>query len=199
MRTIFFDMGKVLVDYDFRLFHDRLCQSGEIDPELLRGALTGNSLHHTYELGQLSEDEFHGEVCRRLGKNMPREEFVAAWTGVFLPNPLLSEDLIRRLAAKAGLWIISNTNKLHFEYLRDRFPFFGLFKGFVLSHEVGAMKPDPRIFREALARAGSKASESLFVDDQLVNVEAARELGIEAFQFLSPDQCWSELRKRQLL
>jgi HAD superfamily hydrolase (TIGR01509 family) len=107
--------------------------------------------------------------------------------------------LNRRLAARAELWIISNTNKLHFDFLRDRFPFFGFFKGFVLSHEVGAMKPDPRIFREALARAGSKASESLFVDDQLVNVEAARELGIEAFQFLSPDQCRSELRKRQLL
>ena len=199
MFTIFLDMGKVLVDYDFKLFSDRLCQSAEIDPELLRGALTGNSLHHTYELGQLNEDEFHGEVCRRLGKSMAREDFFAAWTGVFLPVPLLSEDLIRRLAERAQLWVISNTNKLHFDYLRARFSFFGLFKGFVLSHEVGAMKPDPRIFREALARAGSKASEALFVDDQIINVEAARELGIDAFQFLSSDQFTSELRKRELL
>lgn len=199
VRTIFLDMGKVLIDYDFRLFTDRLCRSVEIDPELLRGALTGNSLHLTFELGQLNEDEFHGEICRRLGKNMAHEEFVAAWTGVFLPIPLLSEDLIRRLAARARLWVISNTNRLHFDYLRARFPFFGLFEGFVLSYEVGAMKPDPRIFREALARTGSKASESLFVDDQLINVEGARELGIDAFQFLSRDQFISELQKRDLL
>lgn len=199
VRTILLDMGKVLVDFDFKLFSDRLCRFVEIDPELLRGALTGNSLQHTYELGQLNDDEFHNEICRRLGKEVTREEFVAAWTGVFLPIPLLSEDLIRRLAARAQLWIVSNTNKLHFDYLRARFPFFGLFKGFVLSHEVGAMKPDPWIFREALARAGSKASEALFVDDQIVNVEAARELGIEAFQFLSPDQFTSELQRRELL
>lgn len=199
VQTILLDMGKVLVDYDFRLFRDRICQSVEVDSEQLRGALTGNSLQHTYELGQLNDDEFHGEICRRLGKDVTREEFVAAWTGVFLPIPLLSEDLIRRLSARAQLWIVSNTNKLHFDYLRTKFSFFEHFKGFVLSHEVGAMKPDPRIFREALARSGSEASEALFVDDQIVNVEAARELGIEAFQFLSPDQFKSELQKRHLL
>jgi HAD superfamily hydrolase (TIGR01509 family) len=111
----------------------------------------------------------------------------------------LSEQLIRGLANKADLWVISNTNNLHFNYLASRHSFLGCFKGYVLSHELGVMKPDTRIFTAALERAGVEAGQALFVDDQAANVAAARELGIDAFQFIDPGQFVTELRQRRLL
>ena len=111
----------------------------------------------------------------------------------------MSEQLIQSLANTADLWVISNTNNLHFEFLASRYPFLGCFKGYVLSHQVGALKPDARIFNAALERAGVEPREALFVDDQAANVAAARKLGIDAFQFAGPEQFVNELRQRNLL
>jgi glucose-1-phosphatase len=147
----------------------------------------------------LSDAEFYTEVCRRAGCRVSWENFVAAWNSIFHQDPILPERLIWALASKADLWVVSNTNKLHFDHLTCRHPFLGCFKGYILSHEVGALKPDARIFQAALTRAGVEAERALFVDDQAANVAAARDLGIDSFQFLGPEQFVTELRRRNLL
>jgi HAD superfamily hydrolase (TIGR01509 family) len=70
------------------------------------------------------------------------------------------------------------------------------FHDYVLSYEVGAIKPSPLIYQEAIARAGCLPGECFFTDDALVNVEAARAEGIDAVQFQSLEQLRHELRKR---
>ena len=196
---ILLDMGKVLFDFDFTSFGERMREFTGLDLEPLRVAFTGGQLAIRYESGLLSDMEFYTEVCRRAGCQVSWENFVDAWTSIFRQDPILPEHLIRALAHQADLWVISNTNHLHFEYLAGRYPFLGCFKGYVLSHEVGVLKPDARIFNTALERAGVEAERALFVDDQAANVAAARELGIDSFQFLGPEQFVSELRQRKLL
>jgi putative hydrolase of the HAD superfamily len=192
-------MGKVLFDFDFKAFGERMRELTGLEYERLRAAFTGEQLGVRYESGLLSDMEFYTEVCRRAGCRVSWENFVAAWNSIFYQDPILPERLVRTLASKADLWVVSNTNKLHFDHLTRRHPFLDCFKGFVLSHEVGVLKPDARIFRAALTRAGFEAERALFVDDQAANVAAARDLGIDSFQFLSPDQFVDEVRRRNLL
>jgi putative hydrolase of the HAD superfamily len=192
-------MGKVLFDFDFKAFGERMRELTGIEFEPLRAAFTGEQLAVRYECGLLSDAEFYIEVCRRIGCRVSWENFVAAWNSIFHPDPIVQEHLIRTLAGKADLWVVSNTNKLHFDYLTCRHAFLDCFKGYILSHEVGALKPDARIFQAALRRAGVEAERALFVDDQAANVAGARDLGIDSFQFLSPEQFVSELRRRSLL
>ena len=198
-RCLLLDLGQVLVSIDFRSFGDRMRVFTGMGLEQLRAAIMGNGLGHRYEVGLIDDAEFHKEICRRVRTEIPREEFIVIWNSIFVPEPLLPESLIYTLAQQGPLWAISNTNRIHFDFVARHYSSLRLFTGFILSHEVGLAKPDPAIFRLALNKAGVEAGESLFVDDQTVNVEAASSLGIVAFQFLNPDQFVQELRTRQII
>ena len=199
IRCIFLDLGRVLVSLDLTFFGNRMTQLAGVQPDDLRVAILGDGLASTFETGRISELEFHAQVCLRLGKEISRGDFFAAWNSIFLPAPILSGRLISRLAEKTRLWALSNTNCVHFNFIREHFPLLRYFEGWILSYEVGLQKPDERIFRLALDRADVRAAEALFVDDQVSNVEAACAVGIDAFQFHSPDQFIEEMRSRNLI
>jgi putative hydrolase of the HAD superfamily len=197
--VVLLDLGKVLVDFDFSTFGARLAREAGVEAEAVRAAFSGGDLPVRYESGLVSDADFHAEVCRRLGYDVAYEEFVGAWNGIFHPEPIMPDDLIAALASRAPLWIVSNTNRLHFDFIVERYPLLRHFSGYVLSHEVQALKPDPRIFRAALARAVSTPEETLFVDDQAANIAAARELGLDAFRFEGVEHFERELGVRGLL
>jgi HAD superfamily hydrolase (TIGR01549 family) len=193
---IFFDLGNVLVELDYRKFSARLTSLTGKAIEELRPAFT-DGLVVKYELGLCEEGEFLSTLCGRIG--VQKTDFLEVWTSIFAGKPLISEDVLLDLSRKYRLWIISNTNRMHFDYIREHYSFLASFEGLILSYEVGAAKPDPAIFRLALERAGLKPDEAVFVDDQLANVEAAREIGIDAIQFLHSAQLLQEFRERHLL
>jgi putative hydrolase of the HAD superfamily len=83
--------------------------------------------------------------------------------------------------------------------LREAYPMLGRFDDYILSYQVGALKPSAEIYREAIARAQCRPEECFFTDDILAYVEAAREQGIDAVQFLSLAQLESDLRTRGVL
>jgi len=192
------DIGMVLVRLDFKPLAERMRTLARIEPAQLQSILTGDELVQVFECGKLSETEFYEEVCRRIGTSIPRSEFLEAWNSVFA-DQLVSDDTLATLARKTHLWAISNTNRSHIEFLARSFTFLSHFEGLILSYEVGALKPDTRIFEQALKRSGAPASDLLFVDDQEINVKAARDLGIEGFVFLNPGQFENEMRTRGLL
>ncbi len=200
IRCIFFDLGNVLVDLDHSKLRDRMISMTGLEVEQLRGALTAGGLVLRYEVGACSDDEFLAEICSRAGVRINPSDFREAWNCIFAEKPLLSDAVLLELSGRLPLWILSNTNKMHFEFLRDRFRFLSdYFQGWILSYEVGAAKPDPPIYMRALRRAGFSANEVLFIDDQHANVEAAKRLGMNAFQFLNSAQLIEELQNRGLL
>ena len=92
--------------------------------------------------------------------------------------------------------LLSNTNDIHFRFIRKHYPVLRHFDDFVLSYEVGVMKPDAGIYAEALRRAGVPPSECFFVDDKQVNVDAARKAGIDAVRFEGRERLESQLSER---
>ena len=195
---ILLDAGHVLVDIDFHSFAERMRGYTGLDTEQLRAAINEGELAGRYERGLLRDDEFHEEICRRVGCDIPWQDFVGAWNSIFFPTPILPENLILALARERPLWVASNTNRIHFDFTLRHYPFLRHFTGYVLSYEAGFAKPDPAFFTYALAKAAAEAGKTLFVDDQVANVEAAKSLGIDAFQFLNPEQFLTELHERGL-
>lgn len=196
---VFLDLGKVLLDYEFSRFADRMLSLADVDMEELRRVLSSDSLARRFETGRTRESEFYREVCTDLDVEITEEDFRDAWNSIFIDTPLLSEGIVASLARRMPLWAISNTNPIHFKYIREHFPILGNFTGFTLSFSAGSRKPEEEIFLRALNDAKVEASEALFVDDQMANVEAAQKLGLDAFRFLNADQFASELRERALL
>ena len=193
---IFFDLGNVLVELDYQKFSAGLTSLTGKTMEELRPAFT-DGLVGRYELGLCEEGEFISTLCSKIG--VEKNDFLKVWSSIFVGRLLIPEDVLLDLSRKYRLWIISNTNRMHFDHIRAHYGFLEFFEGLVLSYEVGTAKPDPAIFKIALQSAGLRPGEALFVDDQPVNVEAARKIGIDAIQFLNSAQLLQEFRERHLL
>ena len=198
-RAIILDLGNVIVGLDFpRAYRAAASLTGlsanEI-PELIRAA----NLARPYERGELTSEEFYQRFCCALGLKISYQEFVDLWSDMFQPEPILTDVLLGELAASTKLLMLSNTNEIHFEFIRRRYPLLRHFHDFVLSYRVGAMKPDAAIYLDAVRRAGCEPGECFFVDDIEENVAAARKLGIDAEVFVSANELEAQLSERGIL
>ena len=194
IRAILFDLGNTIVPFDFRRGYarmERLCPwpAAEIPQRLAR-----TDLVRRFETGAVEPQEFVQRLCAELDLRMTYAEFCELWSSIFLPDTLIPESLLASLAKRYRLVLVSNTNAIHFEMIRASYPLLRHFHHYVVSHEVGAAKPSPRIYREAIARSGCEAGECFFVDDLPACVEGARSEGMEAVLFESLSQLERDLR-----
>ena len=144
----------------------------------------------------MEPDDFVSELSRILELRVNYKEFCDIWSSIFLPETLIPESLVEALRRRYRVLLLSNTNALHFEMIRETYPIMRHFDGYVLSFEVGAMKPAPKIYAEAIARAGCRPAEIFYADDIPAFVEAARLAGIDAVAFESLPQIEKEMRAR---
>ena len=101
---------------------------------------------------------------------------------------------IKSLHPRYKVGLLSNAWDDLRQTMHERWNMDVLFDDLVISAEVGMVKPDPRIFHYALERLGVQPKEAVFIDDTLVNVEAARRQGLEAIQFLDTEQTLADLQ-----
>jgi glucose-1-phosphatase len=196
IKTIFFDLGNVVIPFDFRPAVGHLAQHCTCPAEDIRARLRSTDLIRRFETGRIDGPQFVTGLGTLLGMRMEYSAFCDLWSSIFLPEPLIPESLLVHLGRKHRLLLLSNTNPIHYEMIRTTYPLMRHFHGAVLSYEVGALKPEPEIFEQAIASAECKAEEIFFTDDLEVNVEAARRHGIDAAQFQSADQIQRELQAR---
>ena len=126
------------------------------------------------------------------------EQFCEIWSSIFLPDTLVPESMLAGIGARYRLLVLSNTNAIHFDMVRQNYPMLRHFHDLVLSYEVKAMKPSPAIYREAIARAQCRPEECFYTDDILAYVEGARREGIDAVQFESCAQLERDLAARDI-
>ncbi len=199
IKTFIFDLGKVIVPFELDNKMKILEAVCDFSPADIREKIFASQEVRLFERGAISPEEFFDFLKTLLNLRMNFEEFVRAWNSIFSLEPILSEDLIERLSRKYWLIILSDTNKLHFEFIREKFPILRHFDDFVLSYEVGFIKPAPEIFQAAVEKAGCLPEECFFTDDREINIEGAKKFGINAVQFISAEQFEQELEKRDLL
>jgi FMN phosphatase YigB (HAD superfamily) len=175
--TVVFDFGNVLGFFSHRKSAEQVAAYGDMAPASVQAYLYGGRLEEDFESGRLSTPVFCGMVRESLRLSCSDEQFAAAYADMFTPNHAVCE-LIPILKPRYGLFLVSNTNDLHYRQFRKQFAgVLGYFDGMVLSHEVGIRKPDPRIYEACLHLAGRPAEECVFIDDLPSNAEAARTCG----------------------
>lgn len=199
IKTIIFDLGNVIIPFDFKRGYARMEPLCGYPAAQIPMRLRSSDLVTRFESGQIDAQSFVRELSAILELKATYEEFCELWTSIFLPDPLIPESLLEKLGARHRLLLLSNTNEIHFNMIRAAYPLLRHFDDTVLSYQVGAMKPSARIYEVAVSRAHCRAEECFFTDDIAAYVEAARSHGIDAVQFESLAQIESELRKRDLL
>jgi FMN phosphatase YigB (HAD superfamily) len=192
IRLIVSDFGGVICTFDYRIFCERLAHRIARPADEVYALVFGGDLQAKFERGVLSGPSYHRRVMNLLRAGVPYDEFFRMYGDIFTEVPATC-DLLRRLAARYPLYLLSDTNEIHFGYVRQTVDVLHLFEQFVVSYEVGVLKPDPRIYREVLRRAALPAEACVFIDDRPGNVEGARQVGMRAFLFRSAEQCAADL------
>jgi len=196
IKTLIFDLGGVIVPLDFpRAFQEISAFTPHSAGEIQR-RLAATDLYARAELGRISPADFMREMSRQLDLSADEATFRRVWCSVFPPRTLIEDQLLEQLHNRYRILMLSNTNAIHFEMIRESYPILRHFDGFVLSYEVGHMKPAPEIYREAIRRAGCRPEECFYTDDTAANVEGALREGLDAVQFVSCEQLRVELAAR---
>lgn len=187
IKVITFDLGNVLVKVDHLEFCRRLAALAGTTPEAVFAAVFGSDLEPGYDTGRISSQEFFARILARFPVSLNFEQFQQWWNSIFAPIPEMV-PVVEHLAARYPLFLLSNTNALHFHYIRKEYPLLARFSRFILSYEVGSRKPEPQIYRHLIQEAQTAPSRILFIDDKLPFVQAAQEQGLQAWQFIDPQR-----------
>jgi putative hydrolase of the HAD superfamily len=198
IRLVVSDFGGVICAFDYWAFCDRLARRLGKDSEEIYAAVYRNNLQVEFERGRLTGPEYHRRVMDLLQADMPYGEFFPMYGDIFTEIPATCE-MLQRLHARYPLYLLSDTNEIHFGYVKERLEILRLFDEFIVSYEVGAMKPDPRIYQEALRRSGLPASACVFIDDRSENVGGAERVGMHGVHFRSAAQCAADLARLGVL
>lgn len=185
VKTVFFDLGGVVVDVDVDLLLRRLAEDSCGDVERVGELLFRSPQTRQYELGLISTREYYRWARRALSLRMNEEQFVRTFSEIFAPNQEVVR-LIEQLDGHLQVGVISNTNAAHFAWIARHIEPIPRMRPLILSFREHAAKPEPAIFAVALERAGCSAAEAVFIDDLEPNVGAARALGMEALLYQGP-------------
>ena len=189
IKAIYLDLGKVIIDYDQTIPLESLKKLSDLPLNEIKQILVEkDDTMLRFDRGELSRIDFYKTMCRHLGLDISRDEFEQLWNSLFLPDPLISENLLLNLKRRYRLLMLSNTNEIHFEFIWEQFKIVHHIEDRLLSFELGCLKPNASIYRKAIDRAGVLPGEILFFDDKPENVEAARKAGIHAIRFESEVQ-----------
>ena len=196
IKTVIFDLGKVIVPFDFARGYRAMAELCSYTPEEIPKRIGSADLVRRFECGEVAPEPFVEQLCGLLDLRLDYAHFCEIWSSIFLPDTLIPESLLQGLKKRHRLLLLSNTNAIHFSMVRENYPLLRHFDDYVLSYEVGALKPSPRIYEEAIARAQCAPGECFFTDDIAEYVAAANKAGMDAVQFQSAAQIEAELLGR---
>jgi len=198
-KAVIFDLGKVLVDFDYGIAGRRIAARGRVSAEAVQELIDHSPLLFRFETGQVSQEQFFAEVRAATGFRGTIEEFSEFFADIFTtidPMVKLNAELRQR---GVPTYMFSNTNELAISHLRGRFPFFSQFNDYILSYEHGAMKPDGRLYEVVERQTGLRGTDLLYFDDRAENVAAGTARGWRAFVHHTPEQTREIIARSGLL
>ena len=196
IRTLIFDLGQVVIPFDWKRGYRALAEFSPYPPEEIRRRIKETGLFNTFERGLVDPGDVAQRLSAELEMQVPFEKFRELWSSIFFPETILPDQMLAGLHANYRLLLLSNTDAIHYGWIAEKYPVMRHFDHCVLSFELGLRKPEPGIYQEAIRQAQCAPAEIFFTDDIAENAAAARLAGIDAVQFQSLAQLEGELTSR---
>ncbi len=199
IKNIIFDFGGVIYDIDHTKTKDAFVKLGLKDFDTLYGHAIQSKLFEDFEIGKISPDNFREEIRSYISSNISDNQIDEAWNALLLGFNLKRLDLLEKVNEQYRIFLLSNTNQIHFLKYMDELnhmnrleSFKKLFEKLFFSHQIGMRKPDHKIFYYALSESHIKPEETVFIDDYDLNIIAANKCGLKGIH-LKPNQNISDL------
>lgn len=191
--VIVFDLGNVLIPFDYNIAIRRFneIESG-LGEKYYDYFMNNYNIHREFERGNISETEFINHFLNLFDNKISRETFCKIYSEIFTVN----EDvtlLLPKLKANYKLVLLSNTNSIHQKYGWQQYEFLKYFDKLILSHQVGSVKPEEKIYKAVEEFTKQPSEEHLFIDDVPEYIEGAKKLGWSGIVFKGYDNLIKEM------
>lgn len=194
LRAVIFDIGRVLIRIDVARAMTGLADGLSLSPDELWRAIENDPRWPDWQEGRMTARDWHLHLSRRLGTTPSFEQFIEVWNRVLDPQPIQDNSLFETLSKTYRLALLSNTDPIHVAFMEATYDFFRFFPARIYSCTVGASKPSPIVYLEALRALKVQSSEAVYIDDIPAYVEAARGLGMAGIHYQSPESLTQGLK-----
>lgn len=198
IKNLIIDFGGVLIDLDRQRCVENFKKLGLTDVEKVLDIYHQQDFFQNYEKGLITTAEFREEIRSRIGKPVTDAQIDEAWNSFLVGIPAFKLDLLLELRRNYVVYLLSNTNELHWQWsCQNAFPYKGFsvedyFEHIYLSFEMKKAKPDAAIFQQVLDETGILPQETLFIDDSDANCRTAETLGISTYTPMAHED-WSKI------
>lgn len=198
IKNLLIDLGGVLINLDRQRCIENFQKLGLSNVDDLLDIRNQDGILMQQEKGLITPAEFRDGVRKMIGKAVSDQQIDAAWNSFLVDIPTQKLDLLLKLREKYVVYLLSNTNPIHWEWTCTHlFPYRTFevedyFEKTYLSFEMKMAKPDPEIFQAIIEDAGIEPKETFFIDDSEMNCQTARELGISTYTAKAGED-WSPL------
>ena len=201
IKLFVFDLGNVILPFEHRQIASKLYKKSEkqtaTSPDEIFKFLfdRGRGIVNIYETGNMSSLEFFSSLKEHYRLAMDFEEFKNIWNPIFHENLQVSDAVLYLKSKGYPVYLLSDTNELHFNYVAETYPVVHKMDEWILSYQVGVKKPEKRIYDVIFEKTDVDRGEVFYIDDIERYVEAAKGFGIKGMVFRDADGLWQMLKE----
>ena len=194
--TILFDFGNVILDFSYDLTFKKWAELTPFDYNFFKTTFKFDNKLVEYEKGEISSQEYFNYITELLDISWDFETFEKGWNNIYIGINSQISDLLKRLKKNYKLYLLTNTNELHSNCWKKKYPdILNLFDEIFCSHELHSHKPEPQIYEDVLKKMDINPKYVLFVDDNKKNIMGAKQVGIDGIVAISADQIIDEMEE----
>ncbi|MBI2650853.1 HAD hydrolase-like protein [Candidatus Woesearchaeota archaeon] len=182
-KTILCDLGNVIVFVDHKKITEGLEKFSNKNKDEIHNFFINSRARKKFDKGRISPKQLFEDFKSNLNLNMNFNQFKRIWRSCFYGLNKDMEKLLYRLKKNYKLVLLSNTDEMHFNYIKSKYKVLNIFNEFVLSYKVGCAKPNPLIYLEALKKCRAFPWDIIYIDDISKFVATAKLFGIKSLQY----------------
>ena len=195
IKAIIFDWGNVIYYWNPNIIANRLSKYSDKSAQKIKETISKPAnLGVRLETGRISTDDFYKQAVKKCNINIDKNKFKKIFIDIFTPIPPVIK-LIPRLKKNYKLALLSDTSYWHFNYFVKRMPVYKYFDTVTLSYQIGVLKPNKKIYLDALKKLRAKPQECIFIEDIEKNVLEAKKVGLNAIQYTTAKKLLIDLKK----
>ena len=184
--NIIFDLGNVIINIDYQSTINAFEKIGITDAKDFYSKSSQKNIFDKLEIGKITREDFVLEIQKNIPKTS-KAEIINAWNAIIKDLPQSRVNLLKDLKNKFSIFLLSNTNTIHIDYIfenigKDRYQeFYNLFDKVYYSYEVKLRKPDPNIFLLLIEENNLNVKNTLFIDDSIQHINSAKKIGLQTY------------------
>ncbi|MFH0867881.1 MAG: HAD-IA family hydrolase [Candidatus Woesearchaeota archaeon] len=197
IKTILCDLGNVIVFVNEEKIIEGLSKFSNKNKGCIYRFFKNSISRKGFDKGKITAEQFFRSFKNDLNLKLNFNQFRKIWCSCFSQNKEM-EELLKKLKKNYKLVLLSNTDKMHFTYIKNNYPILSIFDDFILSYKVGHKKPSPLIYLYALKKTGRFPSHILYIDDIKEYARIAKFLGIKSIQYKNFEKLKRDLKQKNV-